>query len=120
MVSVSGQLAWAALINSEPVLIFGVFVGQPAHLGTAWGFGTDKAWRAIPEVSRFIRLGVIPELIDHGMRRVEVRVLASNRSSVAWLSKHMGARFETELADYGANGETFLQLAWTRRQFILR
>jgi hypothetical protein len=119
IVLASGPTAWAALVNSEPALIFGVFVcPDTPHLGVAWGFGTDQAWRTIPQVSRFIRRLVVPAFLAAGVRRVEVRVLADNKSSVSWLRKSMGATLEAELADHGVAGQTFLQFAWTKKQFL--
>lgn len=83
------------------------------HLGHAWGFGTDKAWRVIPEAGFAIRNSLKPWLIANGVRRVQVTVLASNKSSMTWLSKYMGARHECALPQFGRRGEPFAQLAWT-------
>jgi hypothetical protein len=99
--------------RDQPIFVFGVLL-PPAtpQLGYAWGFGTDQAWRAIPAAGREVK-SLSLRLIADGVRRVEVRVLAENRSSVHWLTNHLGAEFETELHQFGANGETFLQFAWT-------
>lgn len=115
----SGPNAFVACVDDTPALAFGVLVlADLPHIGHAYGFGTDKAWRTIPTVSHFIRTGLIPQLLDAGVNRVEVRVKADIKSSVHWLANHMGAQFETDLPEAGFRGETFKQFSWTRKQFL--
>ena len=114
----SGPYGFVACLDNQPVLAFGVLVdANVPHLGAAWGYGTDKAWRSIPTVGRFIREHMVPALLKNEVRRVEVRVLADNKSNVSWLADHMGAKLEATLSDYGRNGETFHQFSWTQGMF---
>lgn len=115
LVADSIPLSYVALDDGQPVFVYGVLVRplQP-HYGVAWGFGTDRARRAIPAVGRHIQTGLIPTLLAAGLTRVEVRVVQDAKSSARWLTKYMGAQFEANLADLGTNGETFMQYAWTR------
>jgi hypothetical protein len=102
-----------ASIDDIPVFAFGVVVHPLSpHMGSAWGFGTDKTRKVVPEITRFVREALVPELVESGLRRVEVRALATHTSSVRWLARSLGALPECDLPQAGANGETFVQLAW--------
>ena len=100
--------------RGEPAFACGVVLTDDMpHHGFAWGFGTDNAWRVIPLAGQIIQGSLRPWLIANGVRRVSVAVLASNRSSMTWLTKYMGARQECVLPQFGRHGEPFVQMAWT-------
>lgn len=113
VLSVSPGWKFYAAADDVPVFAFGV-VTHPwsPHTGSAWGFGTDKTRKVIPKITDFVREALIPELVDKGIRRVEVRALETHTSSFNWLAKRLGALPECDLRQAGANGETFVQLAW--------
>jgi hypothetical protein len=115
LVANSIPYAYVALEDGQPIFMYGVLTRsiQP-HYGLAWGFGTDRAKRAIPAVGRHIKETLVPLLLRAGLTRVEVRVVQDAKSSARWLTKYMGAQFETNLVDQGTGGETFRQYAWTR------
>lgn len=110
----SAPWSYSAKLDGQPVMMFGVMV-EPivAHLGVAWGFGTESTRRVIPTVSKFIKSELIPTLQANGLRRVEVRLLAAHEGERLWLSS-LGARGEAVLDNAGFSGETFHQLSWTR------
>jgi hypothetical protein len=115
IVAASEPFAFTAFLRGQPAFMFGVLAAPiTPHLGVAWGFGTDGAPKIIPMVGRFVRKAMIPQLLQNGLHRVEVRVIASAESSVGWLTARMGAKFETDLPDCGVNQEHFKQFAWTR------
>jgi hypothetical protein len=114
----SEPAAYQATIDGQPALVFGVMSDWiMPHYGVAWGWGTDAAWRCIPETGRFIKETVIPQLLEAGIRRVEVRVIASSASSQHWLAHHMGAKFEAEF-QFGFSGDLFRQYSWTASDFL--
>lgn len=114
----SWPFAYTAWVAEQPVFLFGVLsTPEHPHIGVAWGMGTNKAKRAIPGVTRFITQQMIPMLRDRGIRRVEVRAIKSNDFATRWIAEALGAEFEGELPEFGFQGETFLQFAWTKRKF---
>ena len=71
---------------------------------------TDEWLKIVLDVTRFIRDVVIVDCIKSGLRRVELRALASWHANRRWLES-MGAIFECEcpcLSD-----EPYAQYAWT-------
>lgn len=112
--------SWVFWHNGEPIFAYGVLTNPTVpHLGQVWGCGTSAAWKAIPTVAEHFKTQTLPDLFKPGspVNRVEVRVLAANKTSTAWIAKHLAGRFETVLKDFGTKQETFLQYAWLRSDF---
>jgi hypothetical protein len=102
-----------AWYRGSPIAAFGF---APASFSgtvwSAWAFGTRRLKRAIPEISRFVLETVAPQLIKIGVRRLEVRSIAEHHLAHRWLVR-LGARRETELRNWGRDGETFILWSWT-------
>jgi hypothetical protein len=114
----SPGVSYVCWVDDNPVFAFGVAIDfKSPHRGGAWGFGTDDTPKAIRQITKFIRRKFIPELIEAGVKRVEVRVLDQHTSSLQWISTALKARYETPLYQAGFDGETFIQYSWTRDLF---
>lgn len=109
------NLSWTSWIDDQPVGAYGFSQGWPRHVWSAWAFGTDRFSRSVPQISRHIRLEVIPTLVSMGVRRVEARSIFSHERAHAWMES-LGAVKEAEMEAYGNQGETFYLFAWTRER----
>ena len=107
----NSPIRFAALLNNEPVFCFGA---SPtfSHVVHVWGYGTDKAVRVLPEMTRFIRNELIKNLSKAGITRAEVRVSEHNTDSINWFEKYLKATRECELKDMGRDGSRFIQYSW--------
>lgn len=105
---------YAVYRDGNPEFVFGALQDpNMPHMAQIWGVGTNRCDNElIKDVGQFIKTDFTSELIRNGVRRAEVRVMADNRSSRMWLTRWLGARFETELPNFGRNGETFVQMSW--------
>ncbi len=102
----------ASKFHPRPIAIVGILLTSPSA-GFANMFATDEWKKIIRDATRFVRDVVIADCIKAGMRRVELRTLASWKQNRAWL-EYLGAEFETEIR--GLCGEPFAQYAWTREE----
>lgn len=96
--------------TSPPICMIGISVAAPG-LGEAHMVATNDFPKIGLAVTAWVKGVMIPHL-EMEFRRVECRALAANRRAVQWL-RYLGAREECALANYGMNGETFLQFAWS-------
>jgi hypothetical protein len=104
---------FAAFRDGNPEFVFGtVFDSSMPHIAQIWGVGTRNAARVLPAVTRFIRTCMIPSLKALGLRRAEVRVMQENQLSIHWLTQRLGGTYETDLKNFGRNGETFVLISW--------
>jgi hypothetical protein len=103
------EWTWIAYLDGQPTTIFGV---SPITVSTwaGFAFGTRHLPRTIPRVSAHM-LALEPSLIAHGVRRLEVRTIATHDISHQWLRK-LGCWFEAELPEYGKDGELFELWCW--------
>lgn len=114
--AVTGGEAFVAFLRGEPVFAFGTNGSFP-HVRWLWGFGTDKATRVMPEVTRFVKEEWLPRMMHSGVRRIEVRLPRSCTQSIEWL-KSFGMYIESDdVRHLSLTGEPFVQLAYTRDQF---
>jgi hypothetical protein len=104
--------AYVVEINGNPEAAVGAGQVRPG-LWIAWSWGTDRMWRAVPTITRFVRDVMIPDIIAQGGQRAEARAMAKNFSAHRWLEK-MGATRRCDLPNYGKNGEPFLLFDWTK------
>lgn len=69
--------------------------------------------RCIPEMTRFFRVVLGPQVAAGGALRVEARAMAGNDLGARWLAR-LGATRRCDLPGYGTGGETFILFDWTR------
>lgn len=115
---VTDKDAFVISYDLEPVFAFGAMrAGHTAHL---WGFGTERATRVIPAVTRLVKNWWLPHLFENdGVKRIEVRVPLKSQHSISWLRK-FGMTVEAwDLQDNFVNGEPGVQLAYTTREYTL-
>jgi hypothetical protein len=104
---------WAALIDDEPVYVFGVEPGVDAKLNV-WGFGTELFRRAAYEVSKFIKCVLVPTIEpEPGKARAECLCLLEKEDAARWL-RWLGAEEDATRCyfEYGRTGETFKLFVW--------
>lgn len=76
-------------------------------------FATDDFAKWGKSVTRHIVKHVVPELMASGLMRVEARCWDGHEQARNWMSR-IGAKEEARIEGYGANGETFIQMAWLK------
>lgn len=102
----------ASKFHPRPIAIVGILMTSP-KAGYAHLFATDEWKKIFRDVTKFVRDVVIADCLKAGMRRVELRTLASWKSNRVWL-EYLGAKFESEID--GLCDEPFAQYAWTRKE----
>lgn len=113
LVASSGDLAWTAHLEGQPVAAFGASIMLP-HVASGWAFGTDRLRRAVPAITRHGLEQLKPTLVARGFVRFEIRTAADHDLSHRWIEA-MGGRLETpEPYAYGRNGELFVTYGWSR------
>lgn len=103
--------AWVATYDGQPAACFG-FTPRNAVVLEAWAWGTERMARTVPAITRFVRDELAPGWIEAGVRRLEARSLDSHAEAHRWMTG-TGAAAECIVPEYGCNGETFVQFAWT-------
>lgn len=112
--------AYIAEVNGNPEAAFGAGVFGHRGQWVAWSWMTPRGWRAVPQITEFVRSVMVPAVYAAGGQRVEARALEANASARRWL-KRMGATERCSLPCYGKNGETFILYDWIRTDWnVLR
>jgi len=101
---------WVAYWRDQPVMTFGVMRLNVAAT-SAWAIGTKQCWRAIPAVTRFFTLDVIPSLMERGYVSMEARSIEHHDQAHRWMEA-TGARRWGEPYPYGRGGEKFITFRW--------
>lgn len=98
--------------NGLPIAAFGAI---PVWNGVweVWMFATDEWKRIALDVTKFGHRTFFPALESTGYHRLQCRSLSTHTVAHRWLES-MGAHKESELPNYGRNGETFYLFCWTR------
>lgn len=109
----SGGFRWGAYLDGEPVALIGAMPLWP-RVWQAWAYGTDDWPKVALTLTRHVRNFMLPALLRSGAHRVQAASLGTHTSAHAWLKK-LGARPECRLANYGKNGEDFVNFVWTRK-----
>lgn len=107
-----GEFAWIAGTDDKPVAAFGAI---PVWNGvwSVWMVATDD-WKLVAlEVTRFIKRVMIQALRDIGAHRAECRSWSEHTEAHRWLEL-LGARKESEIENFGRNGEKFYLYCWTK------
>jgi len=99
-------------LDGEPVAVFSFSAINVSTVAVNL-FGTDKITRAIPAITRFIFMRMIPDSLAFGIRRFEARSLATHRQAHRWLEA-CGAVNEGVLPEFGKHGEDFYLYGLTR------
>jgi hypothetical protein len=108
-----GDFGWIACSDDHvPVAAFGA-VPMWNGVWSVWMFSTDRWPEVSISVTRFIKKIMTPALEESGYHRAECRSLAENTVSHKWLEM-LGASKESEVRNYGRNGETFYIFSWIR------
>jgi len=107
---------WLICWDGEPVFVWGIF-STVQGVYSLFGFGTKETRRAMPSITRWgISTWLTDFLARTNARRIEVRVPASSVHSIRWLTK-LGMTIECQLPYYSVVGESFMQLAYTPKDF---
>lgn len=107
-----------AYYKGLPAFIFGTYEVIPG-VRELFGFGTPNTIRVMPVVTWFTDDYWLDEMFDaSGVRRVQAVIPATHVASLAWL-EGFGMYRECSMAGYSVNGVPMLQLAFTRREYII-
>lgn len=111
VIMAGGEFGWVAG-EDLPIAAFGAV---PTWQGNwqVWMFATDRWPEVALGVTRFIKKVMIPALEEAGCHRAECRSMEGHEVAHKWLES-LGADKESELPNYGRNGETFYLYRWTR------
>ncbi|MCP4184225.1 MAG: hypothetical protein GY761_13075 [Hyphomicrobiales bacterium] len=104
--------SWVCRLNGQPVAVFSFSAINVSTVAVNL-FGTDKITRAIPAITRFIFVRMIPDALSCGIRRFEARSLTTHAQAHRWLEA-CGAVKEGLLPEFGKNGEDFYIYGLTR------
>lgn len=108
-----GDFGWIACADDgTPVAAFGA-VPLWNGVWSVWMFSTDRWPEVSLSVTRFIKKIMTPALEEAGYHRAECKSMAENTTAHRWL-EILGASKESELKNYGRNGETFYTFSWIR------
>ena len=102
-----------AYLDGKPVFAWGLSK-QRDGVYALWGFGTPDTRKIIRPLTRFGKTEWLPAIFASGLvRRIEVHVPLKSSHSWSWLM-WLGCKIETRLRYFGAQGEEFLLLAYTK------
>lgn len=99
--------------DGEPVVCAGA-VPRWDGVWTLWMFATDRFDEVAKSAHRFARKVFFPSLDAAGWHRLEAHSIATHDVAHHWLEK-LGAYKESEMANYGKNGEAFFVYCWTKQ-----
>lgn len=99
--------------DGEPVVCCGA-VPMWDGVWSVWMFATDRFDEIALSVHKFARRVFFPALDHAGWHRLECRSIATHAVAHRWLEA-LGAYKESEVTNYGKNGERFLLYCWTKQ-----
>lgn len=99
-----------ASLDGQPVAAFG-FMPFTVPVWLAWAWGTKLLPRVAPAITRWC-WEEEQQLLELGVRRVEVRTIEGHHQAHRWLES-LGCKRVCDLPDHGRNGELFHLYAWT-------
>lgn len=110
--TVPGAIAKIASLD-RPIAAFGFTPLWPG-VYNVWCFATDEFQQIGFPLTKFLKGGIIPAMLEGHFHRAECRSIEGHVEAHEWLS-FLGAKREGEpLRDYGRNRETFHVYAWRR------
>lgn len=98
--------------DGEPVVCCGA-VPLWDGVWSVWMFATDRFDEISLSTHRFAKKTFFPALDYAGYHRLECRSLATHYKAHEWL-EILGAYKESEVDNYGKNGESFVLYCWTK------
>lgn len=103
--------AWGGVFATDrPIAVLTALYETPVSVQVGL-VATDKFKQIALQVTRHVRRRIEPALRASGVTRAECRCWSKHSDARRWLAL-CGAHEEAEIPDYGANGETFIQMAW--------
>ena len=107
-----GEFAWISGVGETPIAAFGAI---PVWNGvwSVWMVATDRWPEVCMETTKFIKRVMIPALKDIGAHRAECRSWSEHSVAHRWLEM-LGATKESEIENFGRNGERFYLYCWTQ------
>lgn len=107
---VRGRAGVTVSLDGEAVAILTALSETPASVQVAM-YASDRFGGVALATTRHVRRVIGPALVADGVTRAECRCWSGHHDARRWM-KLCGAREEVEIPGYGANGETFIQMAW--------
>jgi hypothetical protein len=110
-----GSDAYVAKVRGDPVAVFGVYPMTVCAL-SVWMMGTKDAWRAVPEITRFMEGELLPRKVAEGYLTMEARTIEDHHIAHQWM-RDTGAECVSTPFEYGKHREKFLLFRWTTDAF---
>lgn len=107
-----GVAGLIASLEKRPVAVVTLTADTPRS-AQATMFATDEFDQIGKALTRHMLKTVLPFVTDKGLTRVEARCWEGHEKARKWMER-LGAKQEAVIRGYGANGETFIQMAWTK------
>ena len=104
--------SWVCRLDGQAVAVFSFSPINCSSVAVNL-FGTDKITRAIPAITRFIFVRMIPDALSCGVRRFEARSITTHAQAHRWLEA-CGAVNDGLLPEFGKHGEDFYLYGLTR------
>lgn len=108
-----GAFQWGAYVGGQPVAVIGAVPKWP-RVWQVFAFGTDDWLKVVLTLTRHARRFMVPAIWRSGGHRIECAAMETHTDSRRWLERSFGARPEVLLANYGKNGENFVNYVLTR------
>jgi hypothetical protein len=105
-----GPLGFVFHHAGRPAAIVGATEMWPG-VWCAWLLATDDFPHVALGLTKFVKRGMIPYLVENGAHRCEARSIDGHSQAHRWL-RLLGASQEARLRRYGRNGEDFLVFRW--------
>lgn len=107
---------WTVFHDGHPVFIVGLSRSH-GDTYTLIGFGTPEVRKVMLSLSKWVQDDFLPTAFEIvRARRIEARLPIAADKNWRWLLS-MGMKIETKLREFGARGEDFVQLSYTRQQY---
>lgn len=113
-----GADGFVCKLNGESVAVMSATYETPRSVQVAL-YATDAFNRVAVAVTRRIKRQVMTGLVNMGITRAECRCWEGHDDARRWLAI-LGASEECLIPEYGANGETFVQMAWRPEDVYVR
>lgn len=109
----SGEFGYVLHADDGEPVVCGGAVPLWNGVWSVWMFATDRFDEISLSTHRFAKRVFFPGLEYAGYHRLECRSLATHHTAHKWLES-LGAYRESEVSNYGKNGESFVLYCWTK------
>lgn len=97
--------------KDEPIAVLALIWLTPRAVSA--GLLATERWPEVAvDYSKHVKRVLRPKMVGMGIRRIEARTWDQHDDARRWLS-WLGAKEECRIAQWGRNGETFIQYGWT-------